>query len=162
MYSKANLFIKILIIIAVLTVSYFVTRSLANAIVGNENKKIESQIKDFENRYALQVTQETNAYTLVARGLRQTKNNNLNLALINLKKATELEPNYRDAWLYSGIAELINNHPAVALADLQKAEAIDPIEPAIYQFLTIAYEQNGSSADAKLAREKYDYLTKNN
>lgn len=162
MYSKANLFIKILIIIAVLTVGYFVTRALVNAVVGNENKKIESQIKDFENRYALQVNQETNAYTLVARGLRQTKNNNLNLALINLKKATELDPKYRDAWLYLGVAQLKDNNPALALKSLKSAEAIDPIEPAIYQFLTIAYEQNGSSADAKLAQEKYYYLTKNN
>lgn len=152
--------IKILIATVIIIVGYFGSIALGNYYYSRQTKDINAASQKLEVEYAKQAEKITDAYILVSRGVRQINNNNLNLALINLRQATKLEPKYRDGWLYLALAQIKTADFSGAIANLKKAESIDPINPQIYQYLAVAYARTDDPAAAQKAQEKYDFLVK--
>lgn len=157
--SKYTYF-KFILIAAVLTIGYFGSIALGNYYYSRQTKDINAGGQKLAAEYARQAEKITDAYTLVSRGVRQINNNNLNLALINLRQAAKLQPAYRDGWLYLALAQMKTDDFSGAIGNLKKAEAIDPINPQIYQYLAIAYSQTNDPSAAQKAQEKYDFLVK--
>jgi cytochrome c-type biogenesis protein CcmH/NrfG len=110
--------------------------------------------------YAQMVENETNANELTQEGYRLVQGNQLENGILNLQRATQVDPKNRDAWVWLGYAELKNNEPQKALKSLQEAEKIDPINAETFRLLTIAYQAVGDSESAKKSQEKYDFLKK--
>lgn len=71
----------------------------------------------------------TDGQQLVAKGIELTQTNNLNLARKAFRRATELEPYWRDAWYLLGyaLAQGDSADYTAARAALQKATTIDPL-----------------------------------
>ncbi len=106
------------------------------------------------------ISRETDPYKLGKMGMIFLRVDNNTLAFDCFKKAGELEPGWRDAWLWKGYTELKLSQPKNALASLKKAETIDPIYPLTYQLLAISYQQTDDPNSAKGAQEKLTYLSK--
>jgi Tfp pilus assembly protein PilF len=77
------------------------------------------------------------------------------MAVIALEKATSLDQQYRDAFVYLGFAYLKNNNNQKALETLEKAEKLDPMNPTTWQLLAVAYQNMGQIEKAKEAENKY-------
>lgn len=123
-----------------------------------EISRLNQEIND---KYAQNVSQKTDASALAKNGLRQLNINLPNFALISLKRATDINQNYRDGWLALGLAQFRTNDFKNALASYRAAEKLDPIYAKTYELLKIAYEQIGDAASAAKAEEKYDFLSQN-
>jgi len=127
----------------------------------NNWQSISSANNDALNkRYAQEIESQTNVNSLMDMGYKLLNGNQVEAAILNFKRVTVLEKNYRDGWLYLGIAELKNNQTEESLPNLQTAEKLDPINIQTYQYLVIAYEQTGDKEAAQKAQEKYQFLTK--
>lgn len=159
-----NNIVKIIAAIAFLVMAYFGIRVLADAYTGKLIQQMSGPAETQKAQFREQIAAQTDAYSACKLGINFSKAQNDDLALLAYQKATDLDPNLRDAWVLRGQSELKNNPPAggpdKALESLQKAEEIDPINSRTYELLSIAYSQVGDTDNAKKAQEKYEYLTK--
>lgn len=76
------------------------------------------------------------------------------MAVIALEKATSLDQQYRDAFVYLGYAYLKTNNNQKALETLEKAEKLDPMNQTTWQLLAVAYQNMGQIEKAKEVTEK--------
>jgi predicted Zn-dependent protease len=156
--SKEKLVIYVLILIFSSTIFYFACKTFAPII---ENKAFPAHTSNqLEKAYAADIASLTDINLLMDLGQKLLYGNQTEAAIINFKRVTELQKNYRDGWLYLGIAELKNNDPFEALKNIQTAEKLDPINALTYQYLAIAYEETGDAGEAQKAKDKMNYLTK--
>jgi tetratricopeptide (TPR) repeat protein len=79
------------------------------------------------------------------------KAGDLDASLEHLKRATEIDPEYIEAWNNLGCRYLTKRQPADALAALQRAAAIDKQAPFIHTNMSIAHFALGNIADAEAA-----------
>lgn len=154
------LFWKIILLLAILILGLAVVFCYIKIAHSRTDKFFSQNLAKIESDYAQRISSETDAYTLVKTGQRQMKINLPDLAKISLKRATEISPDYRDAWVLLSSAQLLDNDAQAALASLQTAQKIDPICAKTYELLKIVYENLGNSADAQKMQEKYEYLSK--
>jgi tetratricopeptide (TPR) repeat protein len=150
--------VRIIIILAALGFGFYGAKTIGNAYY----KKWVNTYNDFSlsNQYRTEINLETDPYKLAEMGMSFLRTENNELALTCFKRATVLDPNWRDGWIWMGYSELKLNQPEEALKSLKRAEEIDPIYPLTYQLLTIAYQQTGDTESAKLTQEKLVYLSK--
>jgi len=139
-------------------VVFIATHFVLDLIMNRPLTSISGQ--NLQKAYAQEIAESTDVNKLTQEGAKLAKGNQVDAALINLKRATELEPKNRDAWVWLGYSQLKNKEPEEALKSLQTAEKLDPINPTTYQYLVIAYQQTGDTDSAKKASDKYEYLTK--
>jgi len=158
--NKEKILTLSLIGICSIAIFYLGGKTIATATENNWLNSQRNITKKLEKTYAAEIESHSDVNALMTSGLQLLRGNQINCAIINFKRVTELEKNYRDGWLYLGIAELQNSDPETALISLQAAEKLDPINPLTYQYLTMAYEQTDDIDSAQKAREKYEYLTK--
>ncbi|MCX6806984.1 MAG: tetratricopeptide repeat protein [Candidatus Berkelbacteria bacterium] len=94
------------------------------------------------------------AYVLVGAGF--LKMGYGGLAIIELKKATELDSEYRDAYIYLGKAYLQQSDFNKAEESLKKAAEIDPINAETYHLLSKTYQKlkNQDKADKALVKAR--------
>ncbi|OGD56608.1 hypothetical protein A2V71_00190 [Candidatus Berkelbacteria bacterium RBG_13_40_8] len=144
--------------IIISAVVFIATHFVLDSILNRPITSVSGQ--NLQKAYAQEIAESTDVNKLTQDGAKLAKGNQVEAALMNLKRATELEPKNRDAWVFLGYAQLKNNEPEEALKSLQTAEKLDPINPTTYQYLVVAYQQTGDADGAKKAKEKYDYLTK--
>lgn len=154
---------RILMVLAAIFIAYFGAR-LVGSLYYNHLTSGNSPLQDFKNQYIEKIKLETDPYELGKMGMTFLRSDQNDLALECFKKATELDPLWRDGWVWRGYTELKLNPPAggpeMALESLKKAEEIDPIYPLTYQLLVIAYQQTGDTDSAASAQEKLVYLSK--
>lgn len=155
-----TIFIKILIVIGILLAGLLSSILIGQKVYAQMTANLDQGLKQIESEYSQTVAQRTDANALVKAGLHQADANVPDLALISLKRATQLQPNYRDGWLALGLAQLKTNDVKAALVSFQTAEKLDPINPKTYELLKIAYERLEDMAGAKTAQDKFDFLTK--
>ena len=149
---------RILIIIAAIFIAYFGARQIGSFYYANLMKN--SALSDFQNQYRAEISLETDPYVLGKKGMIFLRTDQNELADECFNKATQLDPLWRDGWVWRGYTELKLNEPKEALDSLKKAESIDPIYPLTYQLLVIAYQQTGDTTSAASAQEKLVYLSK--
>jgi len=159
MKSQEYFITRIIIIIAALVIGFLGSR-LIGALYFNHLMAKDSSLGNFQKHYQEQINLETDPYRLAKMGMIYLYNENNDLADECFKKATELDPGWRDAWVWKGYTELKLHKPKDALASLKVAEKIDPIYPLTYQLLVIAYQQTGDNQSAQFAQEKLAYLSK--
>lgn len=161
--SNEFFLVRIIIIIAALGICFF-SAKIVGSLYYNHLISKGSAIDNFKDRYQSQIALETDPRELGKMGMIFLRTEQTDLGLACFKKASVLEPGWRDAWVWRGYAELKLNPPAggpkEALVSLKKAEEIDPIYPLTYQLLTIAYQQTGDPDSANAAQEKLTYLSK--
>lgn len=75
--------------------------------------------------------------TLLSRALAQVQE--CELALPLLVQVTQVQDDYRDAWIVQGYCELTTEREAQALASLERAYSLDPQKPEIQYFLARTY-----------------------
>ncbi len=155
-----NNLVRLIIIGAFLIVAYFGIQVFSGFYTNKLIKQMSGPIEAQKEQFRQNIASQTDAYTACKMGINFTNAQNDDLALIAFQKATNLDPTYRDGWVWRGYSELKNNQPQDALDSLKKAEAIDPINPRTYELLAIAYNQSGDADNGKKAQEKYEYLTK--
>lgn len=153
-----RLIILVFIFIVVAVILFFGAKSLSNYFL--ERKISSMNNESIESRYAQVVTKETDVNKLTAQGATLMQGNQISSALINLKRATTVDPNFKEPWFWLGFAELRNNQPQEALEALNKAAELDPIDPRIYKMLSIGYEQIKDDTASEKATEKYEFLVK--
>jgi len=125
-----------------------------------ETKDIAGQQRQILNNYSKSLEKQTNVYALAKRGLRQINLNQPAYACATMKRATQLDDKYRDAWFLLGTAYLKNGQTTEAIQSLEKAAALDPIYAPTFKILASAYNQAKNEAKAAAAQNKYDFLTK--
>lgn len=142
-------------------IAFLICLPISNKIK-NQNVKIdESLIKESLSIYKEKLkTSSKNPYELVVSGTRQLNSNEIDMALITLEQAAQKDKNYRDAWLYLGVAYLKNSDYNSAVKALELAKQIDPIYPPVYQYLALAYEKTGDVELSKECYNKYNQLNK--
>lgn len=126
----------------------------------NASDITSARAESLQQAYRDEIATETNVQKLTTNGVKLIKGNQLGCGIINLERATTLDPNYRDAWVWLGYGQIKNNQSQDAVKSLKKAAEVDPIYPDTYKYLVTAYTQIGDSESAKKAQEKYDSLTK--
>ncbi|MBM2820820.1 MAG: hypothetical protein HW405_580 [Candidatus Berkelbacteria bacterium] len=150
---------RIIIIIGVLGIGFFGAKIIANICYDKWTTEA-SNLGDFKDRYENKINLETDPYELGKIGMSLLKGDHNEIALKAFAKAAQLDPNWRDGWVWKSYSELKLNEPKTALESLKKAEKIDPIYPLTYQLLTIAYQQIDDPQSAKFTQDKLVYLTK--
>jgi tetratricopeptide (TPR) repeat protein len=70
-------------------------------------------------------------------------------AVQHFSKATQLEPNFADAWLGLGMSLLAQKQYADAVSPLQKAVKLQPANPAGHYSLATAYARTGRKEEAQ-------------
>lgn len=156
-----NYIVKIIAAITVLVIGYFAIQVCAGAYTNKLIKNFSGPAELQKEQFREQIANQTNAYEACRLGINFDKGQLDDLALLSFIKATDLDHEYRDAWLLRGQSELKNNQPEEALKSLKKAEELDPIHPRTYELLAIAYEATGDTQAAAKAKEKYEYLSNN-
>lgn len=151
-------FYKIWLIIGVLFVGAAVSLICYQVILSRESTVSSLQERALLDQYRRQISTETNAYKLTVSGLRQFDHNLPEMSLITLKRATESDKNYRDAWIALGIAELEVRSATEALDSLKVAQTIDPIHAETYKYMGIAYERLADQEGIKLCQDKQKML----
>lgn len=151
---------KTLIIISIPLLGALASFAIFAFSYNYQTKNLSGKITQMEQAYAKKVSTEKDAYKLTINGLRQAHSNLANLATISLTRATELEPNYRDAWLAKSACELKMFNTSAALESAKIAEKIDPIHPQTYELLKEIYTQIDNEPLAQAAKTKLDFLTK--
>jgi len=157
--SSEYFLVRIIIVIAAIFIAYFGAR-LIGGLYYDKLIKENNPLQDFQNQYKSQINLETDPYALAKMGMTFLRTENNDLAYECFKKATKLDPLWRDGWVWRGYTELKLNEPKMALESLKKAEELDPIYPLTYQLLVIAYQQTNDPTSAQGAQEKLGYLSK--
>ena len=156
---KIENIITLIVAIAIIGTMIYIGARFVTGLY-SKNSLTSVSAEDLKKAYAEKIATETDVNKLTAQGATLVKGNQLENGMINLKRATELEPKYRDAWVWLGYAQIKNNDLPNAIISLNKAAEIDPIYPDTFKYLTLAYEQSGDTASAKTAQGKYDFLIK--
>jgi len=155
-----NRLIKFFTLVTVLLVGYLGSIVISGVAYEHWTKKISEETIELQNNYTQEVLTKTDPYRLVKLGVRQANFGETALALISLQRAVEIDPNYRDGWVYLGYVQIKSNRLGAALESLQKAAELDPINPLTYQLLNEAYKKTGNQEMARQAEEKYQMLSK--
>ena len=161
MQNKEKIII-LLIIIFLGGIVFMGGKMVEKTIENNWQSKASETITNLEQEYAEKIAVMKDVNALMESGWRLLSGNQIQSAIINFQRVTQLEKNDRDGWLYLGIAQLKNNQADEALANLQTAEKLDPINLQTYEFLIVAYQQTGDTEAAQKASEKYNFLIKKN
>ena len=156
---KEQTVVKIILIAGVLLVGFLGSRLIGN-LYYNKLIKLDKTIEQNNQNYKNQINQITDPTKAVRFGFIFFKNNQPEIAQIAFLKATELDPKWRDAWLFRGVAELKTANLNTALDCLKKAEGLDPLYPLTYRYLAVAYAAIGDDESAKFAADKMAYLEK--
>ncbi len=151
--------VRAIIIIAALVIGFLGSR-LIGALYYNKLMSESSALGNFQKQYQEKINLETDPYELAKMGMVFLRINDNETAFLCFDKASKMDPNWRDAFVWKGYTELKFNKPKDALISLKAAEKIDPIYPLTYQLLVIAYQQTGDSQSAQFAQEKLVYLSK--
>lgn len=158
--SKEKIVTISLILIFSAAIIFMGSKVYVKATENNRQSISSANNNALNKQYAQEIASQTNVNSLMDTGYKLLNGNQVEAAILNFKRATVLEKNYRDGWLYLGIAELKNNQAEEALPNIQTAEKLDPINIQTYQYLIIAYEQTGDKEAARRAQEKLNFLTK--
>lgn len=159
--NHRKLLIKILLAFAMLLLGLLATLGfIQTAHSRAEAEKLRAAEAQIIANYKANIDKKTDADALTKTGLRQLNINLPGLALITLKRAVEVQKNYRDAWLALGLAQFKTGDIGGALISFQSAEKLDPINAKTYELLRIAYETVGDASAAAKADEKYKFLSK--
>jgi len=94
--------------------------------------------------------------TLLSRALAQVQE--CELALPLLVQVTQVQDDYRDAWIVQGYCELTTERFEQALASLERAYSLDPQKPEIQYFLARTY---AAMADHQNAITFFEYALMN-
>lgn len=148
-----------IVVLVVLIIGYLGSRTVGN-LYYNRLMKSDSALGEFQKHYQEKIALETDSFELAKMGMTFLKSGENELALVCFERATQMDPNWRDGWVWRGYTELKLNKPQAALVSLKTAEKIDPIYPLTYQLLVLAYQQNGDKENAQLAQAKLTYLSK--
>ena len=163
MKNSEYFLVRLIIIFGALLIGFFGSRIIGN-LYYNRLMKEYAPLADFKDHYENQINRADDAYKVARLGMVFLKTDYSDLSLAAFRKATALDPKWRDGWVWLGYAELKNNPPAGgpqhALESLKTAEKIDPIYPLTYELLATAYQLTGDEQSAKFAREKVTYLSK--
>jgi tetratricopeptide (TPR) repeat protein len=151
---------KTLIIISILLLGLAASFAVSVFSYNHQTADLKIQEQALIDNFAQKVSAEKDAYKLSIDGLRQMHSNLPNMAIISLARATELEPNYRDAWLAKAACELKMFNTSAALESAKKAEKIDPINAPTYEILQEIYTQTDNKVLAQAAKTKLDFLNK--
>lgn len=153
--------VKIIIGVAIFILGLIATCIALQTAHSQRDAKITQEFAaQILDNYKINVSKKIDAYALTKSGLRQLNINLPNLSLISLKRATEIEPNYRDAWLALGLTQLNTGDVKTALISFQTAEKLDPINAKTYELLKIAYGKLEDAGGSQKAEEKWKFLTK--
>ncbi|MCL5407284.1 MAG: hypothetical protein M1429_02200 [Patescibacteria group bacterium] len=155
-----NNIVRLIAAVAFLVVAYFAIGVFSGVYTDKLTQNLSGPGEAMKEQLREQIVAQTDTYQATKLGIKFTQAQNDDLALLAFQKATDLDPTYRDGWVWRGYSELKNNQSQNAVASLKKAEEIDPINPRTYELLTIAYNQTNDTDNAKKTQEKYDYLLK--
>jgi tetratricopeptide (TPR) repeat protein len=89
---------------------------------------------------------ETHLQTLLARALADVQE--CELALPMLAHVTQVQADYRDAWIVQGFCELSTERTQEAVSSLEQAYQLDPEKPETQYFLARAYSVSGDHQQA--------------
>ena len=109
---------------------------------------------DFKDQAKKELDQElaidpTNAGAEFVLGELAQEDTNYDEAIHRFRRATDLEPNFGEAWLGLGTCLLQQSKYAEALAPLEHAVKFDPLNPAVRYSLGTAYARTGHAAEAQ-------------
>lgn len=152
--------LKLIIGGAVLVAGFLCSLMIGRVAYARWAPDLDQIEKNNLNSYFQAVNKKTDAYKLTQNGARLIGNNDFQFAEINLKKALEIDPNYRDALVCLGYAQVKSGQTTEALVTLKKAAEIDPINAKTYEILELAYLQNNDQDSAAKAHEKFEFLSK--
>lgn len=160
MKKSAEFYLAFLIMLLItIMIVYFGARFLGEIYYENKFQK-QFPLTNIKDHYQKEIEIDNRPYQLAKKGLVFLKIDYNDLAWQAFQKACQLEPNWRDGWLWKGYTELKNGQFKPALESLKIAEKLDPIYPPTYQLLTIAYQKTGDEKSAQFTREKFEYLSK--
>lgn len=155
-----NIYLKITILVAILCLGAAGSYAAYFVAYNNWTKGINEDLVKSQAAYTDRISKSTDFLSLLKNGKRLMDNNVLDLANINLTRATALDATYRDAWICLGYTALKLNDVSRSIEALKKAQELDPIYAKTYEILALAYRQNNDLESANKAQEKYDFLTK--
>lgn len=89
---------------------------------------------------------QTHLQTLLGRALADVGECELGLPILG--HVTQIQGDYRDAWIVQGYCELTTGRMAEAVHSLEQAYALDPEKPEIQYFLARAYAKSGDHSGA--------------
>ncbi|MEI6039902.1 MAG: hypothetical protein WCP93_00965 [Candidatus Berkelbacteria bacterium] len=152
---------KTTIIIILLVISLLASLLILKITYQQKIDKINQEKQLMITGYTEEIKNETNPNILIESGLKQLENGQPELAMISLKKAVTVEPNFRDGWLTLGLAQYTQKDYQAALTSFLAAEKIDPINAQTYHFLNLTYTKLKQKDLALIAQEKFVFLNKN-
>ena len=82
------------------------SQKLARQVLVEGIEQANDSTEEQEELFTDRIAKKTDPYELAATGKKLLYSNNARFAVIPLKQATSLAPNYRDAWFLLGYAEL--------------------------------------------------------
>lgn len=104
------------------------------------------------------VTNSGDPRGLLLGGRKFLEEGKLELAEVAFKRATELDPKLRDAWLHLGITQLELKQYFEAEVALRRAKAIDPLYPETYRQLIKLYEATDNKEAAENTRRSLEVV----
>ena len=158
--------------IIVLSVLFWSSRQLSQ--VRSELEDYLAEAASYQIDYASFVANSpASSVQLADNGMAILKDKqNLSLASLLLRVASEKDPQFRDAAVYAGFAELAladwqvspqeaTRHTETALRYLEQAETIDPIHAYTYELIALAKANLGDTDAAALAKKKAEEFATN-
>ena len=154
---------------AVLVLALFVWSGSQHKEINRTLEADLSVVAEYQNNYADYIAQSSlSSVELAERGMALLKSNQqLELASLLLRVASEKDPQFRDAAIYAGFAELAvadtywednageaGRHTQTALRYLEQAQAIDPINAYTYELIALAHANLGETEAASVAQQK--------
>ncbi|MBC8506575.1 MAG: tetratricopeptide repeat protein [Anaerolineales bacterium] len=96
------------------------------------------------------------AYTLLVSGQKLAQHNQWRYAAHAFQQATELRPDYAEAWAYLGEAyqQLDNSSPEIGLAELEWALILDPNSLAANTFMALYWQRAGDHQQSQVYLQK--------
>ena len=96
------------------------------------------------------------AYTLLVSGQKLAQQNQWAFAAHAFQRATELRPDYAEAWAYLGEAyqQLDNSSPEIGLAELNWALILDPDSLAANTFMALYWQRAGDHQKSQVYLQK--------
>ncbi|MFY9484538.1 MAG: hypothetical protein WAP74_02855 [Patescibacteria group bacterium] len=153
--AQKNLMDKLIKTLAYLVVLVFIINRIISRPA--EPEKIPEQPKLDVPAY---VTESQDSRGLVLGGRKFVEEGKLELAEVAFKRATEVDPKFRDAWLHLGIIRLALRKNFEAEVALRRAKAVDPLHTETYRQLIKLYETTGNKEAAANARKGLETVSK--
>lgn len=139
-----------LALLAIAAGDYNAAKTELQAVIGGWEPVLRSYAKTLAaafDEYALfPDSPETHLQTLLARALADVQE--CELALPMLAHVTQVQDDYRDAFLVQGFCELSTERTQEAVSSLERAYQIDPEKPETQYFLARAYSMSGDHTQA--------------